>query len=271
MKINNTFPGFLIAIFVLSFLGACASKKGMTTDSVSTNYIENKSSKVDDAIKLYTDWNTARINGKLHLSSLPVSPTLKIYMKKGKELTISASAILVGEVFRAELTEDSLFIVNKMKKTYCKESGEKLQEIYPTLCEEVQSILLGRMIVPGSGTLSASNVSKVDVETVNDMRKVMPRLGDFPIDINAYYLIDKLGRVTNLKIEADAGKPLFSLIYDWKGNGGTDIEATVTKKDRPIKVEIDLDAPKWGGEPLSPFKLGKDFKRVGLKEFFKSI
>lgn len=272
MRINKRLPVLVVAVLILSFLGACASKKNVAVDTVPGQYIESKPSKVDDALKLYKDWNSAQISGKIHVPSLPVTPSVKIYMKKGKELTISASAIFVGEVFRVELTEDSLFIVNKLKKVYCKESGDKLQEIYPTLCEELQSILLGRMIVPGNGTLSPANVSKVNVEMEKDMRKVIPQLGDFPLEVNAFYLIDGIGRVSNLMVEAEANRPLFSLSYDWKGNGGSDIEAVVTKKNnKPLRIEINLDAPKWGAGPLSPYKLGKDFKRVGLKEFFKSI
>ncbi len=278
MKINRRIPGIVILILTLTFLGACASKKSVT-DTVPTVHTElvkseasliNKS-KVEDALRLYTDWNSVQLSGKIRVSSLPVSPSLKVYMKRGKELTLSASAIFVGEVFRLELTEDSLFMVNKLKKVYCKESGEKLQEIYPTLCEEVQAILLGRMIVPGGGELCDSNLSKIVVEMDKDMRKVIPDLGEFPIEVSAYYLLDKDGRISDLIVDGEQGKRFFSLDYNWKGNGASDIEAELTRKNKPLKVEISLDSPKWGAGPLSPYKLGKDFRRVGLQEFFKSI
>ncbi|MBD5189213.1 MAG: DUF4292 domain-containing protein [Bacteroidales bacterium] len=275
MKINNRIQIFVFAIMLMTVLGACASKKSVASDSVAnqnseTAIIKNKN-KVGDALALYKDWTSAQISGKLHLSSLPVSPSLKIYMKKGKELTISASAILVGEVFRVELTEDSLFVVNKLKKVYCKESGEKLRDIYPTFCEELQSVFLGRMIVPGCGTLSASNLAKIEVEMENDMRKVIPDLGEFPIDVSAFYLLDSDGRVSDLIVEGEQGKRLFTLDYTWKGNGSSDIDAVLNRGNKPVKVEISLDSPKWGASPLSRFKLGKDYKRVGFKEFFKTI
>ncbi|MDE6682248.1 MAG: DUF4292 domain-containing protein, partial [Muribaculaceae bacterium] len=211
MKINRRIPLIALAIMALTFLGACASKKNVVADTVPALPAESlrAKSQVEDALRLYTDWNTAQISGKLQLSSLPVKPSLKIYMKRGKELTISASAIFVGEVFRVELTQDSLFIVNKLKKVYCKESGEKLQEIYPSLCEELQSVLLGRMIVPGNGTLSESNLSKIEVEMDKDMRKVIPSLGDFPIEVSAFYLLDKDGKISDLVVEGEQGKRLF--------------------------------------------------------------
>lgn len=254
-------------------LGACSSKKSVagSVDVPVAPATDSRAVLLQDALSRYTDWTTAQLSGKIHLESLPVSPSVKIYMKKGKELTISASAILVGEVFRAELTGDSLFIVNKINKVYCKEGGEKLRQIYPTLCEEVQSLLLGRMIVPGNGPLSMTNITKVNVEMENEIRKVSPQLGDFPIDVAAFYLLGKDGRLSDLIVEGDAGKRLFSMNYQWKGNGGADITAVVKRKNKPMEVEISLDAPKWGASPLSPYKLGKGYRKVGIQEFFKSI
>lgn len=274
MKVSSKIFGIAVAILAMTFFSACASKKSVAgTTAVSPTAISNpKVALVEDALNQYKDWNSAQVNGKIRMESLPVSPSVKIYMKRGKELIISASAILVGEVFRLELNEDSLFIVNKLKKVYCKESGEKLQTVYPTLCEELQSVFLGRMIVPGNGTLSASNIDRVAIDMEKDLRKVSPDLGEFPIDVNAYYLLDNQGRIESLTVEGEAAQQIFFLGYDWKGNGGVDLDAVVSRKKKsPFKVEIQLDAPKWEAAPLSPYKLGKGFKRVGLQDFFKSI
>ncbi|MDE6026901.1 MAG: DUF4292 domain-containing protein [Muribaculaceae bacterium] len=272
MKINRKILGIAFLLYALTFLGACASKKSVTAASTSPSaYADSRAVLLQDALNRYGDWSSVQLSGKLHLESLPVSPSLKIYMKRGKELTISASAILVGEVFRAELTEDSLLIVNKLKKIYCKESGDKLRQIYPTLCEEVQSLLLGRMIVPGNGPLSVANIDKVNIEMENDIRKVMPELGDFPIEVGACYLLDGEGKLSDLIVEGDAGKRLFSLNYAWKGNGGSDIHVSLQRKNRPLDIDISLDSPKWDASPLSPCKIGKGFRKVGLQEFFKSI
>ncbi len=129
MNINKKLSLFLFALVAAISFSACASKKSLTTDTATYNPKDARAAAIADALGSYTDWTQLRMSGKLRISSLPVTPSLKLYMKKGQELTISASAILVGEVFRVELNRDSLFIVNKLKKVYCKESGEKLREI----------------------------------------------------------------------------------------------------------------------------------------------
>ena len=270
MRINNKILLVAIAVALSAVLGACASKKSVVPDTAYTPG-NARTAVVSDVLNLYKDWNTARISGKLRLESLPVTPSLKIYMKKGSDLSISASAVFVGEVFRLDLTKDSLFIVNKMKKVYCQESADKLKEIYPTACEELQSILLGRMIVPGNGEFSAANIEKTAIEMENEIRKVIPNIGDLPISFALYYLLDRNGRLSDLVVEGDRGKELVALSYDWKGNGGVDISTVIKKKGTAVDVELELDAPKWGGEPLTPCRLGKGYKRISLQDFFKSI
>lgn len=271
MRINNKVFLLTVAVVISAFFGACASKKSVMADSSSYSPTDTRTAIISDALGLYKDWSSARISGKLHLESLPVSPSLKIYMKKGSALSISASAVLVGEVFRLDLTKDSLLIVNKLKKTYCRESADRLKDIYPTACEEIQSILLGRMIVPGSGELSPANIAKTTIEMENDIRKVSPSMGEFPISIAFYYLLDNVGRVSRLVIEGENGKNLTSLNYDWKGNGGVEISTIFKKRGKNIDVELDLDSPKWGGAPLEPCRIGKGYRRVSLQDFFKSI
>lgn len=38
---------------------------------------------LDSILPHYSDWGSAELSGKLRLAKLPVSPTLRIYMKKG--------------------------------------------------------------------------------------------------------------------------------------------------------------------------------------------
>ncbi|MDE6237925.1 MAG: DUF4292 domain-containing protein [Muribaculaceae bacterium] len=272
MKISKTFISYtfslLLGMMLLS-LGSCASKKSIAGTSPAYTGKDARTAVIADALARYTQWESARISGKLHLDALPVSPSIKIYMKNGEEIQLSASAILVGEVLRAELTPDSLLIVNKMKKTYCKESASKLQEVYPTGCGELQSFLLGRMIVPGSGELSPSNISKTSIEILEDMRKVSPSLDEFPLALSLYYLINKDGQISEMILDGEAGKRFGGLRYDWKGNSGVDIEATVKMPKNNIEFELDLDAPKWGGEPLPTVNIGKNYRRVSLKEVVK--
>lgn len=274
MNISKKIFHIVCICVAVSVFGACASKKKVVTnDSVINSAPATLTSKslVSDALERYTDWKTAQINGKLKMKSLPVSPSLRIYMKKGEELEISASAILVGEVFRFRLDRDSIFIVNKLKKIYCRESAEKLRDAYPTVCEELQSILLGRMVVPGCGTLSENNIDKVAISIVNGMRKVSPDMSDLPVDIFFNYLLDNSGEVVKAEVLSESKKTIVDIGYEHEGSGGVEIDVTAYLNRNPINVLISLEKPKWGATPLQPIKLGKGYERVGIKDFFSKI
>ncbi|MDE6296401.1 MAG: DUF4292 domain-containing protein, partial [Muribaculaceae bacterium] len=261
-------------VCAFSFLGACASKKKVVANDTVINSSPaalTSRSLVADALGLYTDWTTAQVNGKIKMKSLPVNPSLRIYMKRGEEIVISASAILVGEVFRLELDRDSIFVVNKMKKVYCKESAEKLIDAYPTICEEIQSVLLGRVVVPGAGVLSEKNLDKVAVSIEKDMRKISPDMKDLPVGIFINYLLGNDGRVVKAEVLSESKRSVCDLGYDWDGDGGVDIDVNIYQKNNPISVLISLDKPKWGATPMQPFKLGKGYQRVGIKEFFSKL
>ena len=272
MRINRKLTAISFILFLVTIMGACASKKSVVpADTLGRTDSRVASSVIEDALKQYTDWSTVRMNGKIKISSLPVNPSIKIYMKRGKEITISASAILVGEVFRVELNEDSLLMVNKLKKVYCQETAEKVKSFYPTLCEELQSLFLGRMIVPGAGTLSADNLDRVAIELEKGMRKVTPRLDEFPVEIAFNYLLNNDGSISITNLMMEGNKKLIELNYEWEGNGGKIIDVEANIKSKKINVEIDLDSPKWDARPLAPISLGKGYERVGIDQFFKRI
>jgi len=261
-----------ILFITMTMFGACSSaKKSVVNDSVYTGS-RAAALGIEDALNGYKPWNTAEISGKVRAPGLPLSVTLKIYMLKDSALTISARAILVGEVGRVELTKDSLVMINKLKKVYCRESAGRLNDIYPSACGELQSILLGRMIVPGSGEMNESNLDKVKVSVNEDnARVVTPVLGDLPVQAGICYILESDGHIDELIASGENDKRFFSLDYEWKKNGAADLTFVTTKKNQPYEVDINLDAPKWETTMPAPAKISESYKRVGLKDFFKSF
>lgn len=271
MRTNKHIRLFLtmVCAVVMTMATACSSPKKLTTDTATYN----ASSSILAGLGInYPKWETAELSGKLKLKSLPLSPTIKIYMQNREVLILSARAPLVGEAVRVELDRDSLLIVNKLNNTYCLESADKLQEIYPSLCGEVQSLLLGRVVIPSKGELSEDNVLLADIETLaNGTKKISPKLENFPVDVIMDYILTPDGKLKNLGLAMDT-KKLFSLDYNWKGNDGCDMKATVTKKGAPYVVELNLDAPKFGITMPDRYKLkpGKLTRRK-LKEMLSFI
>ena len=60
-------------------------------------------------------------------------------------------------MFRADVDTDSVLVVNKLAKTYAREPVQRLLEFYPYFIGDVQSLLLGRIIILGAGELDLHN------------------------------------------------------------------------------------------------------------------
>lgn len=247
-------------------------------DSIAYEYVEiidlqdeSREMILNKILAQYPEWNRYEINGKLRAGGLPVSPSLKIFMNRDEELTISVSAPFMGEVVRIELDKSKILLVNKMKKVYCEESVENLARIYPGLCGDVQSLLLGRIVLPGYGELSAQNQEQALIGCDDEGRiMVIPELQDLPVNLTLAYYTDDFGVLEALELQDESEKEFFSMAYEINKKGDIDIVAYVPMKGKVTEVELDLNAPKEGGSRPAPVDTSK-YNRIGIAEFIKSF
>lgn len=124
---------------------------------------KNATAAVKEITSGYTPWNTAGWSGKLQGDMLPVSVTMKVYMRRDSLTLISMRAPLVGEVARIEIDNSAILVVNKMKKQYVKIDLTDYGKHPALIHSSLQDILIGRVSVIGAGTLSDKNVKNTDL------------------------------------------------------------------------------------------------------------
>lgn len=126
----------LWAALLLLLLGAsCTSKKKLVSPAPHADY----------------QWMTAKINGEVSIpsdfSTFTFTGTLK--MRRDSTVWISASALMGMESVRALITQDSVFVINRMNQTYVAEPFSTVIEamsassLRPTTLQEIQTLLLG--------------------------------------------------------------------------------------------------------------------------------
>lgn len=261
----------LMALLMLIPAGMTQAKK--TEQATAT---DSAMMVVEKAIERAAPWTTAEISGKLKLPKLPISPTLKIYMKKGSDIILSARAPFLGEVVRVELCGDSLVAVNKMKKVYARASTESLQEIDPTLCEEVQSLLLGRVAIPGHGEINHDNCSLAIMEMAGEELLLSPAsdagedMADLAAGMRLIYRIAPEGALNQVVLVKDGDKALCLLDIEEDKKGGRDIDVVVNTA-KPFEMTLELDAPKWGAAFPGPAKIDSRYREIPLKDFIRSF
>lgn len=212
----------------------------------------------------YSDWGRVELNGKISSSILPVSASAKIYMEKGKLIMISLRAPFVGEVGRVEINTDSLLIVNKMHKKYFKASMSSIDEIYPGSLIDLQSILLGRLAVMGTGTIRQSQFSALTIyEGGEGGYFAIPTDSYQPETLRYGYTIDSSFKMTTLMVTPVDADDVASVTYQWGNSGNYIMEINAMRGSRTFDAELDIDTPSFGASPMKPFQLPGKYKRVG--------
>lgn len=113
---------FPLSVLLIAFLFAsCSTRKKLVTPATHADY----------------QWMTAKMNGELITENGDISFTGSVRMRRDSVVWLSASALLGMENVRTLVTQDSVFLLNRLEQTYL---AEPLPDI--TL-REIQSKLAG--------------------------------------------------------------------------------------------------------------------------------
>lgn len=219
----------------------------------------------------YQDWSEVSISGKLKMKGLPLSPTLKIFMQKDSSVSISVRAPFFGEVGRLEINPEEFLVINKMKKTYSHESLSDFLRYFPGTIRDVQELILGRIVLPGFGALSGENAELVDVIDYGDGLYLVP---DETIELEGadygYMIDEQFMPLLLLIIPKERDDLSITLTYDFEKNGYS-FSFAYNYDNRNLNATLELDNPRWGGEPMSPVKIDGKYTQLPLLDFMKSF
>lgn len=282
----------MLFVLLLSFVSAGATDTaGLDGDSPTRRQSKSMDSVRHEALSSilpnYIDWQTVEIQGKLSAQKLPISPTIRIYMRKGKAIMISARAPFVGEVARVEINGDSIRAVYKLKKIYCEESFSGLMESYPGIISDLQSLLLGHIVVFNDGEINEVNANTMDFTEIFSEKYTVDSttLADgwvlsFPKDhtdadsFGYEYIVNPSGLVERLIARLSASETDFQLElnYDHDGKKGYDMGISFYADEKQkFNAAIDFSTPKWDGDFPEPMTLNSKYRRLGIKQLLKAI
>lgn len=225
---------------------------------------------VDSIAGRYYEWDRLSMSGKLSSPMLPISPSIKIYMEKGKLLIISAAAPIVGEVARIEIDNNEALIVNKWSDTYTTVSSDRIERICPGGLEAMQNLFLGRITILGSGELSAKNSDEIEIYSVDDLAWMILPNQDMENGSFVYVYF------------ADAASCLLERFAVISADGLGNVESTYTwgKKDMTmnwsaeigkgtLQATLKLNYPDASAKKISRIELGSKYRKVDPRGILK--
>ena len=270
----------ILLIFLFSFFYLSAQdyvSHSLPPDSISeTETVYSPILEIEeetDSITLpeYESWEVAKIEGKLKMQGLPLSPSVKIFMQKDSLIDISIRAPFVGEAGRLVVTPDSVLAVNKMNKTYVSEGIADLMKFYPGGISDIQDLLLARFFLPGFDVMESDLDELIDIYYDDNQFNVIPK-GDAIIPGVIYgYVVDEVFNPLwmviipedRYDIELDA-----QYIYELQGY---DLILSFIEGSKKLEMTLELKNPQWKGEQPKPIDINKKFRRLSFSDFLKSF
>ena len=219
----------------------------------------------------YQPWDVVTLQGKLKMQGLPLSPSLKIFMKRDSLISISVSAPLVGEAARIVIDNDSVVAVNKMNKTYVQEGVADFLKYYPGGISDVQDLLLGRFFLPGFDVMEDDLDSLVEIFYEDNQFNVVP-VGPAVIPgVDYGFVIDDQFNPLMLVILPESRPDIqIAAFYKYKLQG-YDLEFDYQEGAKNYQIIMELKEPQWSGSEPKEIDLNKKFRRLSFYDFIKSI
>ena len=217
----------------------------------------------------YTSWERMSLDGSLSIKELPLDPSVKIYMERGKLLILSLRVPLLGEVGRAEIAADTALVVNRRGKCYTKIPTASLLNRVGVSLSDFQDLLLGRVFLAGSAPLAKDNVDLFQVsEAAGGNFIVTPRKqrDDAEYGFTLYPDGKMLLAVAFTTDEAY----LLQSQYSYK-NSDTSLSLDITAGKRHYNGTLTYGAPDLKAKPMERISLNPKWKAVSLAKLVTSF
>lgn len=242
------------------------------TESVSRLMtVEEIAVATDTIISNYdSEWKDLSMQGKLSFDGLPMSVSVKLYMKRGESIILSARAPIFGEVARVEICQDSIVLINKHSRTYNVQSLVGLDVDSKAYLCDLQDILLGQVAFPGHGRITPQIASESQwIALPTDDALIYPS-AELQVAGTEYgFVMDSLcWQLKSFVLMLSKTGVVVETKYLYGEKGWTlGIEIALPKKK--LGGEAQLSYPDYEPTPLEFTVVGSKFRKVDFKELMR--
>ena len=252
----------IFILFGLLIMAGCKSKQTLGTEA---KFEKNKTHNqvIEDVLNTQVKYQPISAKGNIEFktgaSGRKVPAVYKIL--KDSVLQVSVRAPMIGiEVFRVNITRDSLVIIDRLKKKYVADNVGMLWAIAGFNFYNLQDLLTNQLFHPGSKSMEKGLYDKFDVRSANEMYILATKSSskstfDFSVDATNHIksaLIRNEGMKLSLQwiysdfiVDREKVYPtsLSAKINAMEKNIDLNISFSKLDIDNPNKLEIDLSIP----------------------------
>lgn len=227
-------------------------------------------------------WTTASWQGKLRADMLPVSISVKVFLRNGSEMLVSLRAPLFGEVARVEIDTVQALVVNKMKRRYWKRNIQSVSKSFPYILECMQSAMIGRPFVAGKGELTPANAEGLSVYEIDGDCTLMTAGGKGELENFSYgFALNDASQMLNLVMQysESGGSSGINGAAPCADKKGMSLSAEMEYSGKSVNANLDIDAMginlrgvleagpiAWDEGGISRTDVSRGYKETTLKE-----
>lgn len=216
------------------------------------------------------DWTDLSMQGKLSFDGLPMSVSVKVYMKRGESIILSGRAPFLGEVARVEVNRDSLTIINKYTRTYNMQPFAGLPVDRSVYLSDLQDVLLGQVAFPGHGRLTPDNAGLSQwIGLPTGEALIYPGVElQTPGTEYGFVMDAECWQLKSFVLMLQQTGIVMETRYDYGDKGWTlGLEISLPKKK--MKGEVQLSYPDYDASPLEFTKLGGKYRKVDFQQLLR--
>ena len=278
---------FVAVVFAIEMLGQAApdsiaicqpgepagviEQDSETTNASRIMTLEEIAIATDTIIANYdSDWNDLSMQGKLSFDGLPMSVSVKLYMKRGESIILSARAPIFGEVARVEICQDSIILINKHSRTYNVQSFAGLNVDSKAYLCDLQDILLGQVAFPGHGRLTPEMAFQSQWIALPSADALIYPSSELQVEGTEYgFVMDSLcWQLESFVLMLRKSEVVVETKYIF-GDKGWPNGIAISLPKKKIEGEAQLSYPDYNPTPLEFTSLGSKYRKVDFKELMR--
>lgn len=225
----------------------------------------------DSIIAAYdADWTDLSMQGKLSFDGLPMSVSVKVYMKRGESIILSARAPFLGEVARVEVNRDSITLINKHTRCYNVQPFSGLNVDRRAYLCDLQDVLLGQVAFPGYGRLTQDNAMLSQWMALPTSEALIYPGVELQTEGTEYgFVMDsECWQLRSFVLMLQKSGVVIETKYIYGEKGWTlGLEISLPKKK--MGGEVQLSYPDYEAAPLEFTSLGGKYRKVDFKQLMK--
>lgn len=269
---------FLVATVLVIVFSGCGSKKNIISADGSV-VPKSQEQLLDDALAAQIKYKT--ISGKVSLelmrgdqtSGMKVNSQLKLI--KDKEIQLSLRAPFINsEVFRLNITPDSVFVIDRLSKKYAAENIKDLgnQKGIQFNFNNMQALFTNALFIPGKKTVDKKDYDSFSITMQGGLFYLLTKDKK---GIQYHFSVDANDRITSTNIKGTSSD--YALLWNYKDfvkeSGYTYpslMQADVTIKKKRVKLNMAFSSLEFNKDLTIDNSLPSKYEKVSVLDILKN-